>query len=105
VRLCDVDEKGKSVNVSDGIVRIDPAATIEKTDGAYHLAIEMYPTAYRFKRNHRLRVQVSSGSFPHYIRNYGTGEPIATATQMKIAHQTIFISPTRPSSVSMTIRQ
>jgi len=105
VRLCDVDEKGKSVNVSDGVVRIYPNASIEKNDEVYHLTIEMYPTAYRFKRNHRLRLQVSSGSFPHYIRNYGTGESIATATKMKAALQTIHVSSTQCSSISVTVVQ
>jgi predicted acyl esterase len=35
----------------------------------------MWPTVYRFRRGHRIRVQVSSGAFPRFNRNFGSGEP------------------------------
>jgi hypothetical protein len=45
--------------------------------------VRLWPTAHRFKRGHRIRVQVSSGAFPRYARNPGTGEPHATATTLR----------------------
>ncbi|MGW4207211.1 CocE/NonD family hydrolase [Lentzea sp. NPDC004789] len=83
VRLCDVDPGGKSWNVCDGLVSLTGA---EEPQCA---TVRLWPTAYRFRRGHRIRVQVSSGAFPRYARNPGTGEPRATATTLLAADQTV----------------
>jgi predicted acyl esterase len=67
--------------------------------------VTLWPTAYRFKRGHRIRVQVSSGAFPRYNRNLGTGEPRATATTVRAAQQQVFHDPRHPSGVILPIRQ
>jgi len=77
-RLCDVDPAGRSVNVCDGLARITPGATV----------VTMSSAAHRFRPGHRIRLQVSGGAHPRFARNYGTGEPLATATRM-IATDTI----------------
>ncbi|MBB5867931.1 putative CocE/NonD family hydrolase [Allocatelliglobosispora scoriae] len=72
-RLCDVDEKGRSVNVCDGLLRISAGGRI---------TVPMSSTAHRFAPGHRIRLQVSGGAHPRYARNLGTGEPLATATRL-----------------------
>src|SRR5690606_11701823 len=54
VRLSDVDRRGRSTNVTDGFVRVTP----ERPLGP--LVVQMWPTAYRFRAGHRLRVLVAS---------------------------------------------
>ncbi|MFG2376768.1 CocE/NonD family hydrolase [Streptomyces sp. NPDC048504] len=76
VRLCDVDEKGRSTNVCDGLINLTGA------DDTTCAKVRLWPTSYRFQRGHRIRVQISSGAFPRYNRNLGTGEPQATATTL-----------------------
>ena len=98
VRLCDVDEKGRSTNVCDGLTSL---ADAEQTACA---AVELWPTAYRFKRGHRIRVQVSSGAFPRFNRNPGTGEPRADATVLRAAQQLVFHDPEHPSAVVLPVR-
>lgn len=61
--------------------------------------IALSPTAHRFKRGHRIRVQVSSGAFPHFNRNPGTGEPRADAIELRVADQLAFHDPEHPSAV------
>ena len=84
VRLCDVTPKGKSFNLSDGIVRLTPGSVFEsrenflKDDGVAELEITMWPTANTFRAGHRIRLQVSGGAHPLFNRNAGTGEPLAT---------------------------
>jgi predicted acyl esterase len=73
-------------------------------DGVELLA-DRWATAYRFKAGHRVRVQVSSGAFPRYARNPGTGEPIATATTLKVAEQAVYHDPAHPSAVILPILQ
>ena len=83
VRLCDVDPDGHSWNICDGLVSLTGA------DEPQCATVTLWPTAYRFKRGHRIRVQVSSGAFPRYARNPGTGESRATATKLLAADQNV----------------
>jgi putative CocE/NonD family hydrolase len=99
VRLCDVDEKGRSYNVCDGLISVTGA------DQTTQVTVQLWPTAYRFQRGHRIRVQVSSGAFPRYNRNPGTGEPRATATTLRAADQQVFHDPEHPSAVILPVRQ
>ena len=80
VRLCDVDERGRSTNVCDGIERIEPGRWKRRVDGVLAVRVALWPTAQRFRKGHRIRVQVSSGAHPRFARNLGTGEPLATGT-------------------------
>ena len=98
VRLCDVDERGRSFNVCDGLVSLTAA------DDLTRAAVTLWPTAYRFRRGHRIRVQVSSGAFPRYARNPGTGEPHATATTLRSADQEIHHDPAHPSAVLLPVK-
>jgi putative CocE/NonD family hydrolase len=102
-RLCDVDLKGKSTNICDGLIRLFPGAIDKDDDGIFCLKIELWPTAYRFKKGHRIRVQVSSGAFPRWARNMGGGEKLGTASQFKIAEQTIYHDPEHPSAVVLSV--
>ncbi|RAY16006.1 X-Pro dipeptidyl-peptidase [Actinomadura craniellae] len=98
VRLCDVDAQGRSCNVCDGLTSLSGADEISCA------TVRLWPTAYRFKRGHRIRVQVSSGAFPRYARNPGTGEPLATATTLRAAEQTVHHDPAHPSAVILPVR-
>lgn len=73
-RLCDVDARGRSQNVTDGIIRLSP--------GQDTVTVPMSSAAYQFAPGHRIRLQVSGGAFPRFARNTGTGEPPATATRL-----------------------
>lgn len=99
VRVCDVDIAGVSRNVCDGLQRLATPAGA----GPQRLRVELWPTAYRFPRGHRLRVQVASGAFPRWARNPGTGEPLATAVEMRAAGQSVHHAPERPSVLTLPV--
>lgn len=99
VRLCDVDPKGRSVNVCDGLVSLTGANETTRA------TVTLWATAHRFKRGHHIRVQVSSGAFPRYARNPGTGEPHATATTLVAADQTVLHDPEHPSAIILPVRR
>lgn len=103
VRLCDVDPAGRSLTVCDGLQRLWPDHPAPDPDGCVRVDVTLWPTAYRVRRGHRLRVQVSSGAFPRWNRNLGTGESALTATTMQIAQQTVYHDPTHPSSITLPI--
>jgi putative CocE/NonD family hydrolase len=99
VRLCDVDEKGRSHNVCDGLVSLTGTEDLTRAE------VTLWPTAHRFKRGHRIRVQVSSGAFPRYARNPGTGEPRTTATTLRAADQEVHHTPTHASAIILPVRE
>ena len=80
-RLCDVDAKGTSWNICDGLLRLDGTRPTD-ADGWTEIEVPMSATAHRFAAGHRLRVQVSGGAHPRWARNTGTAEQIATATAL-----------------------
>jgi putative CocE/NonD family hydrolase len=102
-RLCDVHPDGESVNVCDGLFRLEPGEGEQQQDGSSRIEIDMWATAYRFRRGHRLRLQVSSGAHPRWNRNLCTGEPIATATTMLAAEQTVYHNREHPSAVILPV--
>ncbi len=102
VRLCDVDEKGTSTNICDGIVRMTSAAPAV-ADDIWKLNIRLHATAHCFLRDHRIRVQVSSGAHPRYARNTGTDEPVGQATRLVSADVEIFHDPLRPSAIALPL--
>ncbi|HXQ43151.1 MAG TPA: CocE/NonD family hydrolase [Acidimicrobiales bacterium] len=103
VRLCDVSPKGRSRNLSDGIARLKPGALPRSPDGSFSVRIGMWPTANRFLRGHRIRLQVSSGAHPLFARNPGTGEPLATAVGLRAADQEILHDAEHLSCLRMPV--
>jgi putative CocE/NonD family hydrolase len=103
VRVCDVLPSGPSLNVCDALVRLIPGAPEARPDGSRTAAFDLWPTAYRFRRGHRIRVQVSSGAHPRYARNPGTGEDPVSATTLRAADQEILHDAGHPSSVTLSV--
>jgi putative CocE/NonD family hydrolase len=102
-RLCDVHPSGRSVNVSDALLRIVPGSPAREEDGGLRVVIDLWPTACRFRRGHRLRLQVSSGAHPRWARNPGSGEPLATATTLRVAEQSVYHDLAHPSALILSV--
>jgi putative CocE/NonD family hydrolase len=90
VRLCDVSPRRRSRNLSDGIVRLKPGDLNPAPDRTRAIQVRMWPTAITFRPGHRIRLQVSSGAHPLFIRNTGTGEPLTSATTLCSTDQEVF---------------
>jgi putative CocE/NonD family hydrolase len=97
VRLCEVDARGRSRNVSEAFRRLDPAAA----SGVVRL--ELDAIAHRFPAGSRLRLQISGGSHPHWARNLGTGEDPATGRAMRPSHRTIAHGDGGPSRLLLPV--
>jgi hypothetical protein len=102
-RLCVVEASGRSINLCDGILRLTPGNIPPEPDGSLHICIEVWPTAYHFRKGQRLRVQVSSGAHPRFVRNLGSGEPLATGTKLCVADQTVYHDPEHPSALLLPV--
>jgi putative CocE/NonD family hydrolase len=100
-KLCVVSPKGRSFNVCEGLVRLHPDDG--PASGTRRIVIDLSPTHYAFQPGDRIRLQVSSGAHPHYMRNLGTGEPIATARTLRAAEQEVFHDPGQASALVLPV--
>jgi putative CocE/NonD family hydrolase len=95
-RLCDVHPDGRSFNICDGILRINDGAN---TCG--QIAIDLWSTSNVFLVGHRLRVQVTSSSFPRWDRNLNTGDQSGASFQ--VALQRVHHDVQRPSWIELPV--
>ncbi len=109
VRLIDIDEKGAARLICmPGKIRAKFINSFDKPEllkpgREYKAHIDLWDTAHRFEKGHRMAILIESSEFPSYARNLNTGEPDATATRMIAASQTIFHDSKRPSALTFSI--
>jgi uncharacterized protein len=92
VRLCDVDPRGRSWNVCDGIVRLTREDPLAGT-----VRVSLIGAAHRFGRGHRIRLQVAGGAHPRFARNPGNGQVTAAADDLVPTQYEIGLDEARPS--------
>lgn len=103
VRLCTVDPKGRSTNLTDGVRRLGPDELPGGDAEPVAVEVDLSPIAATFLPGHRVRLQVSSGAHPLYARNPGSGEPLAAATTFVVADQEVLHDPAHPSSLELPV--
>jgi uncharacterized protein len=98
VRLCDVDPRGRSRNICDGIVRLtgdDPLT------GAVRVSLS--GAAHRFGPGHRIRLQVAGGAHPRFARNPGNGQVDADAADLMPTQYDIGLDAAHPSVLLLPV--
>lgn len=102
VRLCEVNPFGVSINICDAFQRLTPD-TPRGDDDVMTVSLRLHATAHCFERGHRLRIQVSSGAFPRYARNTGTGEPVGDTTRLVPAEVEILHDHKHKSAIRLPV--
>ncbi len=107
-KLVDVLPDGGTRLVTDGILRLRYRKSLEKPELAkpgdsYAIRVDLGATSYAFLPGHRIRLDVSSSNFPRFDRNLNTGRPIATETELRVAHQTIRNGGKHPSRLLLPL--
>ncbi|MFE4082766.1 CocE/NonD family hydrolase [Paenarthrobacter sp. YIM B13468] len=95
-RLCDVDPDGRSLNLTDGILRIENGA-----DKDQEIEIDLWSTSNVFLAGHRIRVQITNSCFPRWDRNLNTGDQ--AGTEFVTAHQRLYHDAIRQSYIELPI--
>ena len=67
------------------------------------VGVALFPTAYRFRAGHRLRVQVAGGAFPRSARDLGTADSCPSAVEGRACRFEGFADPTHPSRVELPV--
>lgn len=109
-RLCDVFPDGRSFNLTDGILRAryrswrhgEPVSLIEP-GRPYEYEIDLWATSNVFRAGHRIRLQVTSSSFPRWDRNPNTGHEFGADTELVVARQEILHDREHPSCVLLPV--
>ncbi|HEX6121537.1 MAG TPA: CocE/NonD family hydrolase [Ktedonobacterales bacterium] len=108
-RLVDVSPDGTAIPLTDGIIRMryraggGQAAAPLDPGQAYEVAIDLWATACVFLPGHRIRLDVTSSSFPRWERNLNTGQPNGAATEMRSALQAVLHDEAHPSHIVLPI--
>jgi putative CocE/NonD family hydrolase len=104
VRLVDVDEKGKLLTLGTGKIRARfrqsmKEPTLLEPGKIYEYTLDLWHTGITIPAKHRLRVEVSSASFPLFSRNLNTGGHNEKDTNFVTAEQTVYHTAEYPSHV------
>jgi putative CocE/NonD family hydrolase len=109
-RLVDVYPDGRSINLTEGIVRTryrdfrkgEPPSLIEP-GRPYVYAIDLWATSNVFKAGHRIGLQVTSSCFPCWDRNPNTGHAFGVDAELRVAHQEILHDHAHASHVRLPL--
>jgi len=104
---------GRSVNLTDGIVRAryrrlaqgnqGEAPSLIEPGRPYEYVIDLWATSNVFQRGHRIGLQVTSSCFPRWDRNPNTGHPLGADAELQVAHQEILHDQEHPSHVVLPL--
>ena len=98
VRLCDVDPRGRSRNVCDGIVRLTADDPLSGP-----VRVSLSGAAHRFAPGHRIRLQVAGGAHPRFARNPGNGQVDAAADDLMPTQYDISLTAAHPSVLLLPV--
>jgi putative CocE/NonD family hydrolase len=108
-KLVDVYPDGRSFNViCDGIIRARYRKSLFEpeyvTPGEVNeYVINLEAVSQLFRKGHRIRIDISSSSFPEYDRNMNTGHPTGDDAQGISAMQSIYHQFEYPSYMDLPI--
>ena len=104
VKLTDVYPDGRSMIITDGILRMrnrngQDHWEFMQPGEIYEINIDMWSTSYIWNTGHKIRVAVSSSNYPKFLNNPNTNDPIHKNTTYNIAHNTLYIDSQHPSCI------
>lgn len=111
-RLIDVHPDGSAYNLTDGIIRArfrnsskGEKPSLIEPGKAYLYEIDLWSTSNVFKKGHRIRLDITSSSFPRWDRNLNNGLDIGNGRKedARTARQTILHDRDHPSAIILPV--
>ena len=109
VKLVDVYPDGRALNIRENIKRArfrngrDRLAELMQPGTVYEVKIPLGAYSLYFAPGHRVRVQITSSSFPRWDRNLNTGGNNYDEVAWVVAENSIHHSPQHPSRVVLPV--
>ena len=107
-RLTDVWPDGRSMLVTDGILRAryresETHPSPLEPGKVYLFSIDLWATANVFKKGHSIRLAISSSNFPRFDRNLNVWNRRAAIGEAVIAHNAVFHNSAHPSHIKLSV--
>lgn len=104
VKLTDVYPDGRSMLITDGILRMRNRNGLDHWDfmepgQIYEIEVDLWSTSYIWNVGHRMRVSISSSNSPRFLANPNTKDPIKGNTSYNIAENTVYFGEQYPSCI------
>jgi putative CocE/NonD family hydrolase len=108
VKLVDVDPQGRAWNLDEGVQRVRWREGYEKpvfmeAGKVYKVDVPPLVTSNSFGAGHRIRLEITSSSFPHFERNLNTGGNNYDEKDGVVARNRIHHGPAYPSRIVLPI--
>ncbi len=109
-RVVDVYPDGTALPITDGVLRmrhrnglpgLAEVAAPAPAGQATPIEIDLWATSIVFQAGHRIRLHVTSSSFPRWERNLNTGLG-PDSSEMRPAHQTVLHDAEHPSHLTLS---
>jgi len=106
--LVDVFPDGYAHMIQEGIVRAryrnsDRNPSLIEPGKIYEYTIDLWATSHVVKKDHKIRVEISSSNFSRFDRNPNTGNEFGMDAETVEATQTIYHDKQRPSHITLPI--
>ena len=107
-KLVDVYPDGRAFNLQEGAKRMrfreDLRRKVWMEEGeVYEIHLDLHATSNYFRKDHRVRLEVSSSNFPRWSRNLNTGGNNYDESEGIAANNTVHHSAEYPSRVVMPV--
>jgi len=110
VKLTDVYPDGRSMLVTDGILRARHRLGFGREHflepgEIYEITVDLWSTSLIFNRGHKLRVAISSSNAPRFDPNPNTGKSFRADAETRVATNTVHVSRRHASRIILPIYQ
>lgn len=110
VKLTDVYPDGRSMLVTDGILRTRFRNSFEKEEllesgQIVEIPVDLWSTSLVFNKGHQIRVAVSSSNAPRFDPNPNTGHGFRVDNERRTATNTVYFSQRHPSKIVLPVYQ
>jgi uncharacterized protein len=107
-KLCDVYPDGRSMLVTDGILRtrFRESFRTEKMlepNQVCPIEIDLWSTSLVFNQGHCIRVSISSSNHPRFEPNPNTGTPFRADRETVLATNTVYMNESQPSHIVLPV--
>ena len=104
VKITDVYPDGRSMLISDGILRMRNRNGVDHWElmdpyEIYEVEFDVSSTSYIWNTGHKIRISISSSNYPRFLNNPNTADGIYKNSTYNIAENTIHIGSDTPSCI------
>ena len=104
VKLTDVYPDGRSMIITDGILRMrnrngDDHWEFMSPGKIYEVEVDLWSTSYTWNTGHKIRVAVSSSNYPRFLANPNTMDSINNNDTYNIAQNTLYLDSVHQSCI------